>query len=155
LFRSKKENDNLGLKGIMRCPEHAFVYLVARELSNKCQSIDCEWEYSDKDKKSFRRLDLYIKYMFQSSPEINIAIEFKMGYSPNDWKKDVEKLKEIKDDKLCRMFCLLKTYEQKENANKILSKFSNDNKLDEKMRCNFPTKCENKNTQCFIVIWKV
>ena len=84
--------------------------LIAKKISLESeeifsgQKINWVMEKNDKNKK----VDLYIYSMGNNASKINIAIEFKIGYSRSHWKKDVEKLSNIQEcDNLHRLFCLL------------------------------------------------
>lgn len=156
----EKKLRKLSNKGIMNCPELAFVYLVAKKVSEESeqifgQSIDWELEKSDK-KKDIRRLDLYIK---ASSPNVNVAIEFKLGYEVREWEKDVDKLLKIKDlDNLSRMFCVLLTDDVNKipKENKRIKKFStNDLPVKSLKLIGFPSLAGGPKKQCIIGIWEV
>jgi hypothetical protein len=152
-------------KGIMHCPELAFVYSVAKELSWKShyifgQKIAWFTEYSE-TRTDIQKIDLYIKAMPQSSPEVNIAIEFKLGYEVSGWEKDVDKLLKIQNDNTLCMFCLLKPYKQ---VTKMPTKQSIEffevgsrkeyltiiRKFDP-----FPTLIDGKEKYCIIGVWEV
>jgi exonuclease VII large subunit len=155
------EDENMYLMGIkkeiMKIYEHALVYLVAKRLSSNSneifgqEMINCEMEKTCEKKKN-SRLDLYINSINKrsSESEINIAIEFKMGSEHSKWKKDINKLLEIKDaNNLRRMFCLL-------TADKAIidksENFSNEEHLHNIMKFKFHTYGDK---EALLKIWEV
>ena len=165
---AKNEDDVLrdhSNKGIMNCPELAFVYSVAKELSRKShhifdQNIDWFTEYSENGT-DIQKIDLYIKTSPQNSTKVNIAIEFKLGYEVFGWKKDVDKLLKIQNDNTLCMFCLIKPYKQvakmpKEQSIECFEEGSQKKHLTRIGNFDsFRTLIDDKEKDCIIGIWKV
>lgn len=165
---AKIENDELlkiSRKGIMSCPELAFVYLVAKNLSIRSSQIFgqpqdiLDWSL-EKSKKEWniRRLDLYIDPKLPPPREGIIPIEFKLGYKVSEWEKDVDKLLNIKNvNILSRMFCAL-LIEDLPNKDRIKN-FEEGSKRNNLHRIgnfvSFRTFFNGKEEQCIIGIWEI
>lgn len=161
LARSEDTELRRSGKGIMKCPELAFVYLVAKEWKKQsCQifNADMKWflEHTDNEK-GFNRTDLYIEQQ-----PLNIAIEFKMGYALTEWEQDIEKLLKININNILRIFCLIKTYDLDPNKkipkDEQISKFEDElKKVNLKKLASdfFCTLLDGQERKCVVSLWEV
>jgi hypothetical protein len=125
--REDAELMKISNKGIMNCPELAFVYSVAKDLSmmshqifgqaSKPEMLEWSLEKSITDR-NINRLDLYINPKLLSPNDGIIPIEFKLGYEVSEWEEDVDKLIRINGKNLCKIFCAIITVPQGIDAEK-------------------------------------
>lgn len=109
---AKRENEFLMAngRGIFDLKEHAFVYLVGKEIMKRKELVfgtnNIKWENEStvlrKDDNKIERIDLTLRI----EDKYNIVMEFKMDQKAGEFLKDVIKLKDIdKEDLGLLIFC--------------------------------------------------
>ena len=93
-------------KGVLLMPELAFAYIVGKELASKARSIFGTDNVSWKPENMVTNESGITDLVFEVKQGKNVAIEFKIGGHQDNYKKDIEKLKNIPDN-YEKIFCAL------------------------------------------------